>query len=188
RPDDLASLLPGLYPHAGQARSDAAGRRDAAGLSQPDHTRCAGFAPAYRYRPSNRARSLRSDTHHGRGTLRPPSTHKKPGKTTQRLKVLLRQSSAEVRVELRAGGPLPVTFQAIPEDQRAADVTLPAIGSLLTKDAAQDLALRVALQGVGNVAPNPLVGAVIVDDQHRFVGAGAHLKLGDAHAEVNAVN
>ena len=45
----------------------------------------------------------------------------------------------------------------------------------------------LALQGSGNVAPNPLVGAVIVH-KNRIIGEGFHMKYGTAHAEVNAVN
>jgi len=41
--------------------------------------------------------------------------------------------------------------------------------------------------GMGYVAPNPMVGAVIVLDD-KIIGEGAHLKYGEAHAEVNAVN
>jgi diaminohydroxyphosphoribosylaminopyrimidine deaminase/5-amino-6-(5-phosphoribosylamino)uracil reductase len=47
--------------------------------------------------------------------------------------------------------------------------------------------IRSALQGVGFVSPNPLVGAVIVDREHRFLASGGHLQFGMAHAEVNAV-
>ena len=41
--------------------------------------------------------------------------------------------------------------------------------------------------GAGNVAPNPMVGAVIVYQQ-RIIGEGFHQKYGGPHAEVNAVN
>ena len=49
-------------------------------------------------------------------------------------------------------------------------------------------ALQLALQGRGHVSPNPMVGAVIVDDNGTIVGEGWHRKYGEGHAEVNAVN
>ena len=48
-------------------------------------------------------------------------------------------------------------------------------------------AIELALLGLGNVSPNPLVGAVIVH-QDRIIGEGYHQKYGEAHAEVNAIN
>lgn len=47
--------------------------------------------------------------------------------------------------------------------------------------------LIVARKGAGFVSPNPMVGCVIVDAAHRFVAAGYHHRLGQAHAEVDAV-
>jgi diaminohydroxyphosphoribosylaminopyrimidine deaminase/5-amino-6-(5-phosphoribosylamino)uracil reductase len=49
------------------------------------------------------------------------------------------------------------------------------------------LALELAEQGLGHVSPNPLVGCVIVRDGVKL-GEGAHLRFGEAHAEVNAVD
>ncbi len=46
-------------------------------------------------------------------------------------------------------------------------------------------ALDLALLGDGHVAPNPLVGCVIVRD-HQLIGEGFHAKYGGPHAEVNA--
>ena len=46
---------------------------------------------------------------------------------------------------------------------------------------------ELALKGIGNVSPNPLVGAVIVKDD-KIVGEGYHEKYGESHAEVNAIN
>ncbi len=51
-----------------------------------------------------------------------------------------------------------------------------------------ELAIKTAKKGLGFVSPNPLVGCVIVDREHRFLSCGAHLKWGDAHAEINAIN
>ncbi|MCC5924563.1 MAG: bifunctional diaminohydroxyphosphoribosylaminopyrimidine deaminase/5-amino-6-(5-phosphoribosylamino)uracil reductase RibD [Crocinitomicaceae bacterium] len=48
-------------------------------------------------------------------------------------------------------------------------------------------ALFLASKGSGYVAPNPLVGAVIVKD-NKIIGEGFHEYYGQAHAEVNAVN
>lgn len=48
-------------------------------------------------------------------------------------------------------------------------------------------ALELANLGLGNVSPNPMVGAVIVLD-NKIIGEGYHQKYGEAHAEVNAIN
>lgn len=47
--------------------------------------------------------------------------------------------------------------------------------------------LEIAGMGLGNVAPNPMVGCVIVHND-RIIGEGFHQKFGEAHAEVNAIN
>jgi diaminohydroxyphosphoribosylaminopyrimidine deaminase/5-amino-6-(5-phosphoribosylamino)uracil reductase len=49
------------------------------------------------------------------------------------------------------------------------------------------MALDLAAKGAGYVAPNPMVGAVVVKDD-RIVGRGYHQALGAPHAEVNAIN
>ena len=46
--------------------------------------------------------------------------------------------------------------------------------------------ISLARNGTGNVAPNPMVGAVIVH-QGKIIGEGYHRKYGEAHAEVNAI-
>lgn len=46
--------------------------------------------------------------------------------------------------------------------------------------------LDLALLGIGNVAPNPMVGCVIVHNG-TIIGEGYHEKYGQAHAEVNAI-
>lgn len=48
------------------------------------------------------------------------------------------------------------------------------------------LTLELAKKGIGNVSPNPLVGAVIIKND-RIIGAGYHEKFGSNHAEVNAI-
>jgi diaminohydroxyphosphoribosylaminopyrimidine deaminase / 5-amino-6-(5-phosphoribosylamino)uracil reductase len=47
--------------------------------------------------------------------------------------------------------------------------------------------LELAQNGQGNVAPNPMVGALIVHND-RIIGEGYHIKFGDLHAEINAIN
>jgi diaminohydroxyphosphoribosylaminopyrimidine deaminase/5-amino-6-(5-phosphoribosylamino)uracil reductase len=47
-------------------------------------------------------------------------------------------------------------------------------------------ALTLARQGWGDTHPNPLVGAVIVEDG-RIVAEGFHVRAGEPHAEVNAL-
>lgn len=47
--------------------------------------------------------------------------------------------------------------------------------------------LTIAKQGLGRVAPNPLVGCVIKHNG-KIIGEGFHEKFGSAHAEVNAIN
>ncbi|WYP28185.1 bifunctional diaminohydroxyphosphoribosylaminopyrimidine deaminase/5-amino-6-(5-phosphoribosylamino)uracil reductase RibD [Alkalihalobacillus sp. FSL W8-0930] len=49
------------------------------------------------------------------------------------------------------------------------------------------LALTLAQSAKGQTSPNPMVGAVVVNDG-RIVGTGAHLKAGEAHAEVHALH
>jgi diaminohydroxyphosphoribosylaminopyrimidine deaminase/5-amino-6-(5-phosphoribosylamino)uracil reductase len=48
------------------------------------------------------------------------------------------------------------------------------------------LALQNARAMKGQTDPNPLVGAVIVND-NRIVGVGAHMKAGEPHAEIHAL-
>lgn len=47
--------------------------------------------------------------------------------------------------------------------------------------------LQLAACGAGSTSPNPMVGAVIVCDG-RIIGEGYHIRAGEPHAEVNAVN
>jgi len=47
--------------------------------------------------------------------------------------------------------------------------------------------LELARQGAGSVAPNPMVGAVLVHE-NRIIGEGYHRQYGQAHAEVNCIN
>ena len=46
--------------------------------------------------------------------------------------------------------------------------------------------LELAAEGMGNVAPNPMVGSVIVH-HNLIISEGYHRRYGEAHAEVNAI-
>lgn len=46
--------------------------------------------------------------------------------------------------------------------------------------------LQLAKNGLGRVAPNPLVGSIILH-KGKIIGEGYHSKYGGAHAEVNAI-
>jgi diaminohydroxyphosphoribosylaminopyrimidine deaminase/5-amino-6-(5-phosphoribosylamino)uracil reductase len=54
-------------------------------------------------------------------------------------------------------------------------------------ESAMRRALALAEEGRGHVEPNPVVGAVLVDDQLQLIAEGSHQKFGEAHAEVNAI-
>ena len=47
--------------------------------------------------------------------------------------------------------------------------------------------IELAKSGAGNVAPNPMVGALLVYD-NRIIGEGYHQQYGGPHAEVNCIN
>lgn len=47
--------------------------------------------------------------------------------------------------------------------------------------------LELAKLGNGYVAPNPMVGSVIVHN-NKIIGEGYHKKFGEPHAEINAIN
>jgi diaminohydroxyphosphoribosylaminopyrimidine deaminase / 5-amino-6-(5-phosphoribosylamino)uracil reductase len=48
-------------------------------------------------------------------------------------------------------------------------------------------ALALAERGRGRTSPNPMVGAIVVDDEGVIVGRGAHQAAGGPHAEVHAL-
>ena len=58
---------------------------------------------------------------------------------------------------------------------------------MLSDDKFMQRGIELALLGQGKVAPNPMVGAVIVY-QGGIIGEGYHQQFGEAHAEVNAIN
>jgi diaminohydroxyphosphoribosylaminopyrimidine deaminase/5-amino-6-(5-phosphoribosylamino)uracil reductase len=47
--------------------------------------------------------------------------------------------------------------------------------------------IELAQKGAGKVAPNPMVGAVLVHE-NKIIGEGYHQQYGAAHAEVNCIN
>jgi diaminohydroxyphosphoribosylaminopyrimidine deaminase/5-amino-6-(5-phosphoribosylamino)uracil reductase len=47
--------------------------------------------------------------------------------------------------------------------------------------------LQLAALGAGRVAPNPMVGALLVHEG-RIIGEGYHQQYGGAHAEANCIN
>lgn len=49
------------------------------------------------------------------------------------------------------------------------------------------IALRLAKKGIGRVSPNPMVGAVITDQQGNILATGYHRRYGDLHAEREAL-
>ena len=56
----------------------------------------------------------------------------------------------------------------------------------MTDESYIKLAIEIAKKGMGSVAPNPLVGSVIIKNE-RIIGAGFHEKYGGKHAEINAI-
>jgi diaminohydroxyphosphoribosylaminopyrimidine deaminase/5-amino-6-(5-phosphoribosylamino)uracil reductase len=58
---------------------------------------------------------------------------------------------------------------------------------LATNEQYMNRCIQLAKLGEGNVAPNPMVGAVLIFED-KIIGEGSHQKYGEAHAEVNCVN
>lgn len=58
---------------------------------------------------------------------------------------------------------------------------------MTTEEVYMHRCIELAKLGAGNVAPNPMVGAVLVYDG-RIIGEGYHKQFGKAHAEVNCIN
>ena len=61
------------------------------------------------------------------------------------------------------------------------------LGQEISPDQAMRFAIETAKMGRGMVSPNPLVGCVIVDENHKFLSSGAHKIYGGAHAEIDAI-
>lgn len=47
--------------------------------------------------------------------------------------------------------------------------------------------INLARQAEGNVSPNPLVGAIVLDKSNNIISKGYHIKYGEYHAERNAL-
>ena len=62
------------------------------------------------------------------------------------------------------------------------------VGQRLSSESAMKLALQEAEKGRGFVSPNPPVGCVILDRNHRFLSTGFHESYGTEHAEIVALN
>ncbi len=63
----------------------------------------------------------------------------------------------------------------------------PKVGDLMSPRDAMLRAIIIARKGAGYVSPNPMVGCVILDSEHRFLVAGWHAKVGSHHAEIEAL-
>lgn len=62
------------------------------------------------------------------------------------------------------------------------------VGAKLTPEEAMRLAVVEAQNGRGFVSPNPLVGCTIVDRDHKLLAVGYHPRVGQHHAEIDALN
>ncbi|NJL24912.1 MAG: hypothetical protein HC902_06890 [Calothrix sp. SM1_5_4] len=58
----------------------------------------------------------------------------------------------------------------------------------LTPMEAMRMAIEEGKKGAGFVSPNPLVGCVILDRDYSFLAKGYHARLGEAHAEIHALD
>jgi diaminohydroxyphosphoribosylaminopyrimidine deaminase/5-amino-6-(5-phosphoribosylamino)uracil reductase len=59
---------------------------------------------------------------------------------------------------------------------------------MLTHEEYMQRCVQLAEFGSGEVAPNPMVGALVVNEEGMIIGEGWHKRFGEAHAEVNAIN
>lgn len=62
------------------------------------------------------------------------------------------------------------------------------VGTKLTLDQAMQVALRVAMGGIGKVSPNPLVGAVLLAPDGTCLATGFHAFVGGPHAEADLLD
>lgn len=79
-------------------------------------------------------------------------------------------------------------WKSTPKDEVISLHQTPAIGDVLSDVGAVFVALSEALRGTGSVSPNPLVGCVVRSEDGKFLSSGAHLRVGEAHAERNALS
>lgn len=63
----------------------------------------------------------------------------------------------------------------------------PVKGQFLAPRDAMRLAIQEAFRGAGFVSPNPMVGCVVLDSAGGFLAKGFHPKLGERHAEIDAL-
>lgn len=63
----------------------------------------------------------------------------------------------------------------------------PNLGEPISPADTMKWALLLARRGAGFVSPNPMVGCVIVDSEHKFIVGGFHAAVGGAHAEADAI-
>ena len=61
------------------------------------------------------------------------------------------------------------------------------LGKKISPKEAMKAAIQEARRGLGRVSPNPPVGCVIVDKDHKFLAKGYHKSYGMAHAEIEAL-
>ncbi len=64
---------------------------------------------------------------------------------------------------------------------------LPAGHQFSDDESVMRYALRIATRGLGLVEPNPMVGAVITDQNRCLISDGWHARFGEVHAEVMAM-
>lgn len=67
------------------------------------------------------------------------------------------------------------------------DFIPPETGTSVDPEEAMQIAILSACNGIGFVHKNPLVGAVAVDKNHRFIALGSHNLYGGKHAEQNLI-
>lgn len=79
-----------------------------------------------------------------------------------------------------------ISAHVIPERQNQMGAVVKGSDGVGKKSDYMNLAIQLAKMTIGQTSPNPAVGAVVVKDGE-IVGVGAHLKAGEAHAEVNAL-
>lgn len=73
--------------------------------------------------------------------------------------------------------------RAKPLDEVFENFSFPEKGTLLSPLEAMSLTCEAALQGAGHVFSNPLVGAILLDQNHRFIDGAWHSSFGEPHAE-----
>jgi len=66
-------------------------------------------------------------------------------------------------------------------------VRIPQIDEIISIEHAMQVAFDAAWQGLGHTSPNPLVGAVALDSENKFLGVSYHARVGEAHAEASLV-